>query len=73
MSGKDTYFNGPVDYPQKHKYRPKTHDLKGTTATNVTKLMEWKSSDNSRAEVIGNELKVKGLSLDYILFIIDTH
>ena len=75
MSGKDTYFNRPEDYPQKHTYRAKTHDLKLTTATNDTKLMEWKSSDNSRAEVIVNELKAKGLSLDWvgnILFIIDT-
>ena len=75
MSGKDAYFNRPEDYPQKHKYRPKTHDLKGTTATNDAKLMEWKSSENSRAEVIVNELKAKGLSLDWvgnILFIIDT-
>ena len=59
MSGKDTYLNRSEDYPQKHKYRPKTHALKGTTATNDTKLMEWKSSDNSRAEVIVNELKEK--------------
>ena len=75
MSGKDTYFRRPEDYPQKQKYRPKTHALKGTTATNDAKLMEWKSSDNSRAEVIVNELEAKGLSLDFvgnILFIIDT-
>ena len=75
MSGKDTYFKRPEDYPQKHKYRPKSHALKGTTATNDANLMEWKSSDNIRAEVIVNELKGKGLSLDWvgnILFIIDT-
>ena len=72
MNGKDTYFNRPEDYPQKHKYRLRSHDLKGTTATNDAKLMEWKSSDNSRAEVIVNELKVKGLSLDNIFFIIHT-
>ena len=51
------------------------HALKGTTTTNDAKLMEWKSSDNSRAEVIVNELKAKGLSLDWvgnIIFIIDT-
>ena len=55
MSGKDTYFKRPEDYPQKHKYRSKTHALKGTTATNDAKLMKWKSSDNTRAEVIVNE------------------
>ena len=58
-----------------HKYRPKSHALKGTTAINDAKLMEWKSSDNTRAEVIVNELKGKGLALDWvgnILFIIDT-
>ena len=75
MSGKGTYFKRSEDYPQKHKYRQKPHDLKGTTATNDAKLMEWKSIDNSRAEVIVNELKAKDLSLDWvgnILFIIDT-
>ena len=75
MNGKDTYFKRPKDYPQKHKYGPKTHVLKGTTATNDAKLMEWKSSDNSRAEVIVNELKGKSSSLHWvgnILFIIDT-
>ena len=75
MSGKDTYFKRPEDYPQKHKFRPKPHALKGTTATNDAKLVEWKSSDNTRAEVIVNELKGKGLALDLvgnILFIIDT-
>ena len=75
MSGKDTYFKRPEDYPQKHKYRQKSHDLKGTTVTNDAKLMEWKSSDNTRAEVIVKELEGKGLSLDCvdnILFIIDT-
>ena len=75
MSGEDTYFKRPEDYPQIHKYRQKPHALKGTTATNDAKLMEWKSSDNARAEVIVNGLKAKGLSLDCvgnILFIIDT-
>ena len=75
ISGKDTYFKRPEDYPQKYKYRQKSHALKGTTATNDAKLMEWKSSDNTRAEIIVNELKGKGLSLDWvgnILFIIDT-
>ena len=55
MSGKDPYFKRPEAYPQKHNYGPKTHALKGTTATNDAKLMEWKSSDNTRAEVIVNE------------------
>ena len=69
------HFKRPEDYPQKHKYRQKSHDLKGTTATNDAKLMEWKSSENTRAEVIVKELKGNGLSLDWmgnILFIIDT-
>ena len=39
--------------------------FKRTTATNDAKLMEWKSSDNLRAEVIVNELKAKGLSLNW--------
>ena len=75
ISRKDTYFKRHEDYPQKHKYKQKTHDLKGTTATNDAKLMEWKSSDNTRAEVIVTELKGKGLSLDWVgnnFFIIDT-
>ena len=64
ISGKDTCF-----------INKKTHDLKGTTATNDAKLMEWKSSDNTRAEVIVTELKGKGLSLDWVgnnFFIINT-
>ena len=55
--------------------RQKSLDLKGNTATNDAKLMEWKSNENTRAELIVNELKGKGLSLDWvdnILFIIDT-
>ena len=59
----------------RNKYRQKSHALKGTTATNDAKLMERKSSDNTRAEVIVKELKGKDLPLNWvgnILFIIDT-
>ena len=49
IRGKDKYFEKPDDYAQKHKYRQKSHSLKGTTATNEAKLLEWKVSDNARA------------------------
>ena len=70
-----TYFKKPEDYPQKHKCRQTSHDWKGTSATDDAKLMEWKGSDNVRAEAIVTELIGKGLALDWvgnILFIIDT-
>ena len=66
ISGKDKYFFKPEDYAQKHKYRHKSHSLKGTTATNEAKLLEWKASDNARADVVANELKAKGLVLDWV-------
>ena len=66
MSGKDTYFKRPEDYPQKHKYRQISNASLGTTATNDAMLMDWKSSDNTRAEVIVNELKAKVLSFDWV-------
>ena len=40
ISGKEIYFKRLFSETQK------THDLKGTTATNDAKLLEWKSSDN---------------------------
>ena len=55
MSGKER----PDDYAQKHKNRQKSHSLKGTTATNEARLMEWKASDNARAEVVAKELNAK--------------
>ena len=66
ISGKDKYFRKPEDYAQKHKYRQKSHSLKGTTATNEAKLLEWKTSDNARADVVANELKAKGLKFDWV-------
>ena len=65
ISGKDKYLKKPDDYAQKHKYRQKSHSLKGTTATNEAKVMEWKASDNAR-DVVANELKAKGLALDWV-------
>ena len=66
ISGKDKYFKKPDDYAQKHKYRQKSHFLKGMTATNEAKLLEWKASDNARADVVANELKTKGLAFDWV-------
>ena len=66
MSGKEKYFKRPDDYAQKHKYRQKSHSLKGTTATNEAKLMEWKASDNARAKVVAKELNAKCLALDWV-------
>ena len=43
-----------------------SHSLKGNTATNEPKLIEWKASDNARADVVANELKTKGLALDWV-------
>ena len=34
--------------------------------TNEAKVMEWKASDNTRADVVANELKAKGLALDWV-------
>ena len=66
MSGKEKYFKGPDDYAQKHKYRQKSHSLKGTAATNEAKQMEWKASDNARAEVAAKELNAKCLAPDWL-------
>ena len=66
ISGKDKYFKKPDDYAQKHKYRQKSDSVKGTTATNEAKLLEWEASDNARADVVANELKAKGLALDWV-------
>ena len=65
VSGKNKYFKKSNDCAQKHKYRQKSHSLKGTTATNEAKLVEWKASD-ARADVVANELKAKGLALDWV-------
>ena len=51
---------------KKHKYRQKSHFLKETTATNEAQLLEWKASGNARADVVANELKAKGLALDWV-------
>ena len=58
-----TYLKKPEDYPQKHKYRQKSHDLKGTTATDDANLVEWKSSDN-----VCKRLQTQSLDLVEILY-----
>ena len=61
----------PQGLSQRHKYRPKSYKVKNLDTSDEAKLLEWKSSDNERAEEISKFLRRINKALDWVSFLMN--
>ena len=68
---KKKYMDRPQGLSQRHKYRPKSYKVENLDTSDEAKLLEWKSSDNEKAEEISKFLRKINKALDWVSFLMN--